>query len=310
MAKPKKHPIDYADPKTRREILVRQRRGLWTPEQVANLAAHFRLRPGKLLLDCGCGLGYALRTWGPYCLPRGRLTGIDREEHLLRDARKLADQEGLGRVTGFVQGDICDLPFPDRRFDITIAHVVLCHLADPERALDEMVRVTRRGGCVAVFDNAIGGGASVGWNNLRRPALRDVLFFHEAHLRMLRGRKHLGHGDFTVGCHLPMWFEARGLRDVDVRANERVSWVAPPYRSLAQRTEYRNLRERIAENVDRRPERHHLEELRAGGADEGMVASYRRRLSRGGGTLRQAFRKGRLAYTWAGQFWCVWGFRP
>ena len=44
------------------------------------------------------------------------------------------------------------LPFPDATFDVCRAARLLEHLADTGRALSEMVRVTRRGGRVVVFD--------------------------------------------------------------------------------------------------------------------------------------------------------------
>jgi cyclopropane fatty-acyl-phospholipid synthase-like methyltransferase len=61
--KPKQgNPIDYADPKVRNEVLKRQREDMWSPEQVARLARHFRLKPGLSMLDAGCGFGYCLIT--------------------------------------------------------------------------------------------------------------------------------------------------------------------------------------------------------------------------------------------------------
>jgi ubiquinone/menaquinone biosynthesis C-methylase UbiE len=44
------------------------------------------------------------------------------------------------------------LPFPDATFDVCRAAQLLEHLPDAGRALSEMIRVTRRGGRVVVFD--------------------------------------------------------------------------------------------------------------------------------------------------------------
>ena len=82
MGKKRRIPIDYRDEKVREEILERQRRGMWTPDQIASFARHFRLRPGMRLLDAGCGHGYCLRTYGPHCMPGGELVGFDREKFL------------------------------------------------------------------------------------------------------------------------------------------------------------------------------------------------------------------------------------
>lgn len=302
--------INYSDKKTRHEILIRQRRGLWTQEQVESLARHFRLRPGMRLLDVGCGHGYALRTWGRYCLPGGELTGLDRDKGLLATAKRHCRREGIGDSCRFVAGDAEELPFEDGVFDMALAHVLFCHLEKPERVLDEMVRVTRPGGCVAVFDNAMGGGPHAGWNNRRPPSLRQRLADFELSQRALDGRRKLGHGDFGVGCRLPSWFEARGLRDVDVRANERVRWIAPPYRSPAQRTELRNLRERLGQAPARSAWGREHDHMRAGGVKERDIRSCRRGAADSRRRLRRAFERGTLAYAWSGQFWCVWGFKP
>ena len=306
-----KHPIDYSNPKVRREILTRQRRDIWTPEQVESLARHLKLKPGLKLLDVGCGHGYALRTWGRYCLPGGELTGLDRERSLLATAKRFCRREGIADSCRFVEGDACDLPFKDNSFHVTLAHVVFCHLAEPEKALDEMIRVTRRGGCVAVFDNAMGGGDVVGWSNYLSPTVTRQLRQAEMAIRRIRGRKRLGHGDFKVGCYLPSWMEARGMRNVDIRANERVYWLAPPYRSPAQRTTWRNMRERVREaETDRERDDSILRQMRAGGATDGEIDRHRRTGRRMANRWRTAVKDRTIAFTYAGQFWCIWGFKP
>lgn len=47
-------------------------------------------------------------------------------------------------------GDMHALPYPDRAFDVVISGWVLGYSKDPQAAVDEMARVTRDGGLVAV----------------------------------------------------------------------------------------------------------------------------------------------------------------
>jgi SAM-dependent methyltransferase len=306
----RKHPIDYSNARVRREILVRQRRGLWTPEQVESLARHFRLRPGMKLLDAGCGYGYALRTWGRFCLPGGRLTGLDCEARLLAAAGRQCRRERMARATRFVAGDITAMPLPDDEFDVAIAHVVFCHLAEPELALDEMIRVVRPGGCVAVFDNAVGAGAGGGWSSWYEPTIRARVQDCEFGLRLMAGRKRLGLGDYAVAGYLPGWMEGRGLEDVGVRTNERVFWIAPPYRSSEQLVAYRNTKERLKEKRMPELERQASEQWRAGGVTDRQLAEFRRRGRNAGRRFERAMKNGTAAYAWSGPFWCVWGFKP
>ncbi len=306
----RRHPIDYSRAKTRREVLIRQRRELWTPEQVASLATHFRLRPGMRLLDAGCGFGYAMRTWGRFCMPRGELVGLDRDRKLLAQAARFCSKEGFGKAARVVTGDICKMSFEDNLFDAALAHVVFCHLAEPENALDEMIRVTKPGGCVVVFDNALTGGPGSGWFSWHEPSVVERLAQYEVGIRMMAGRRAVGFGDYSVGCRLPSWMEARGLREVGVRVNERVRWIAPPYRSPEQQATLRNMREALREKVRYRVDAADVEQMRAGGLSR---AKYDRnqQLSR---EHRRAFRKamknGTAASAVSHQFWCIWGFKP
>jgi len=262
------------------------------------------------LLDAGCGFGYAMRAWGRYCVPRGELVGLDRDRKLLAQAARFCSKEGLGKAARFVAGDICSLPFPDNSLHASLAHVVFCHLAEPQKALDEMIRVVRPGGCVAVFDNAIAGSPSSGWTSWYEPTAVERLVKYEVGTRMMDGRRELGFGDFSVGCHLPSWMEARGLRNVGVRMNERVNWIAPPYSSPEQRTAYRNTRERMREPVrwDRVSKRE-VEQMRAGGLTSAKFDRGRRLDGLAHRSFRKAMRNRTAAYAWSSPFWCIWGFK-
>jgi len=305
-----RHPMDYSRAKTRREVLIRQRRDLWTPEQVESLASHFRLRPGMKVLDAGCGFGYAMRTWGRFCMPGGELVGLDRDPKLLAQAVRFCRKEGLARAARFVTGDIYKMPFEENNFDLALAHVVFCHLAEPEKALDEMIRVTRRGGCVAVFDNAMTGSASSGWFSWSDPTVGERILAYEVGVRMMEGRRRLGFGDWSVGCYMPARMEARGMENVGVRMNERVVWIAPPYRSPEQQVAYQNMRERLKEPSRFRLSKRDIEQMRAGSLSRSKFVRNHRRGRSATRNLRKAIRSRTAASAWSSPFWCIWGFKP
>ena len=108
--------------------------------------------PGKRVLDVGCGTGAATRTLAQSVAPNGRVTGIDPSGALLKIARELADKAELGALIDWKEADCRKLPFPDASFDAVMAATALSHIAGAEIALAEMVRVTRSGGRVGVFD--------------------------------------------------------------------------------------------------------------------------------------------------------------
>jgi ubiquinone/menaquinone biosynthesis C-methylase UbiE len=302
--------IDYTDEAIKAEILERNRRGMWTPEQIASLAKHFRLKPGMKLLDVGCGHAYCLRTYGPFCMPGGELVGVDEETQLFEEAKRMTEEEGLGDVSTFHTGDVYALPFESGSFDITLCQTVFCHLDRPEDALDEMIRVTKRGGCVAVFDSAQGAGATF-WFSVLRPTLPQQSFEFEMGQRWHRGRKKLGLGDFAVGQYVPGWMEAKGLKDVDVRQNEKVRWITPPYKSPAQQVELTRIKEQMA--TGRWPAWVSRDEsnamMRAGGADENEIKRAWQATKRRNSKIKEGLAAGTLAYGIRGNFWCIWGFK-
>ncbi|RPI43901.1 MAG: methyltransferase domain-containing protein [Betaproteobacteria bacterium] len=108
--------------------------------------------PGERALDVGCGSGAVTRALARRVGSAGRAVGVDTSSAILAVARELAEREGVGNAVDFRQGDCRSLPFTDASFDVVLAATTLCHVPGPERALAEMVRVTRPGGRVGVFD--------------------------------------------------------------------------------------------------------------------------------------------------------------
>ncbi|HEX6786115.1 MAG TPA: class I SAM-dependent methyltransferase, partial [Acidimicrobiales bacterium] len=111
------------------------------------------LRRGDLLLDLGCGFGrhaYEAAKRG------ARVVAFDYAEAELKEVRNTfgamaeAGEVGPDSLTGAVQGDGTRLPFEDGAFDRVIASEVLEHIPDDQAALDELARVLRPGGTMAV----------------------------------------------------------------------------------------------------------------------------------------------------------------
>lgn len=99
----------------------------------------------QCVLDVGCGdgvLAAALARRGAF------VTGVDADLHMLAAARKRANTEALQMT--LIEGDARALPFPEAAFDAVVAVTVLCFLHDAERAVMEMVRVLKPGGCLVI----------------------------------------------------------------------------------------------------------------------------------------------------------------
>lgn len=79
------------------------------------------------------------------------VVGVDLTEAMLTEARERCERAGLTNVR-FDPGNAEALPYDDGSFEVVITRLSFHHFPDPGRVLDEMVRVTRPGGRLAVID--------------------------------------------------------------------------------------------------------------------------------------------------------------
>ncbi len=79
------------------------------------------------------------------------ITGIDLSPDMLQKAKKKYDSP---RIT-FMEMDAQDLTFPRESFDLVIANLILSVVPNPDQCLREMLRVTRTGGRIVIFDKFV-----------------------------------------------------------------------------------------------------------------------------------------------------------
>lgn len=104
-------------------------------------------RADESVLSVGCGPGFETEALAEYVGQDGVITGIDVNEDVLAAARARCNE--LPQVS-FERGDILDLPVGDESYDLAIAKQVLYAVSDIEAALEELFRVVKAGGRVAV----------------------------------------------------------------------------------------------------------------------------------------------------------------
>ena len=108
------------------------------------------LRDGLSVLDVGSGTGADAIELAEAVGPDGHVVGLDRSADMVAEARRRAADSGL--PVQFVVGDAHALDLPDESFDRVRTERMLIHLADPQAAVRELVRVTRPGGLVVASD--------------------------------------------------------------------------------------------------------------------------------------------------------------
>ncbi|HYH67595.1 MAG TPA: methyltransferase domain-containing protein [Urbifossiella sp.] len=111
------------------------------------------LPTGASVLDVPCGDGFFTALLARRLHPFGRVTAADQSDAYLAAAAETVAGAGDTTSVAFVKADAYHLPFDDAAFDVVWCAQSFISLDDPVAALEEMRRVTRPGGRVAVLED-------------------------------------------------------------------------------------------------------------------------------------------------------------
>ena len=124
-------------------------RSAWYDERVIEeLALRVNAGPMTTVLDLGSGTGFVAAGLAPRVR---RVVAVDNSSAMLDVARRNLDQLAIGNVE-LREADLGGLPYPDGYVDAAVANMVLHHAEEPAAMIQEMARVTKAGGWVAITD--------------------------------------------------------------------------------------------------------------------------------------------------------------
>jgi ubiquinone/menaquinone biosynthesis C-methylase UbiE len=121
------------------------------------------ISPGDTVLDIGCGPGVDAYKIVQIVGESGKVIGMDNDEQMIQEAQKNYNESNLD----YIIGDVKKLPFPDEYFDAVRAErlfQVLPPEFNADNVLQEMKRVTKKGGIILVMDTDWGS-ASLDYEN-------------------------------------------------------------------------------------------------------------------------------------------------
>jgi ubiquinone/menaquinone biosynthesis C-methylase UbiE len=131
--------VTYSDPAAYEKFM-----GRWSARLAPMFLDFAGIEDGQHILDVGCGTG-ALTVAALAAGSRINVKAIDPVAEYISFARNAVED----RRAEFQVSSVESLPFPDHEFDATLGLLILQDLADPDRSILEMARVTRPSGRVA-----------------------------------------------------------------------------------------------------------------------------------------------------------------
>ncbi len=96
----------------------------------------------ETVIDIGCGAGKEILEIVKSS-HFGKIIGVNDTE-IYTETQNTLEEKGVENVK-FVKMDARSLAFPTNSADVVVALYILYHIADPEKALDEMKRVLKGG---------------------------------------------------------------------------------------------------------------------------------------------------------------------
>jgi len=159
-----------------------------------------------------------------------------------------------------VVGDAYVLPFDNASFDWVACQTLMMHLAQPEAALREMTHVLKPGGIITCIEpDNLRATLTSAASSLPALDLDRQLLGHKVFIIANQGRIKLGRGDNGIAPPLPHLMTKAGIRKIDIRVRDTVSFLEPPYETEQQREAIGNLKKHW---VDDESYRERMEELR------------------------------------------------
>jgi len=114
------------------------------------LAHKLELKPGKISLDMGCGIGGPGRTIARFS--QAKVVGLNINDYQLARAKTLTQQQGLSHLCSYFKADWMNMPVENDTYDAVFHLEALEHSPDRLANFKEIIRVMKPGALFGGYD--------------------------------------------------------------------------------------------------------------------------------------------------------------
>lgn len=119
-------------------------------EKGRNILINKTVKENDYVLDAGGGTGITAIKAGDKVGKNGKVAILDLSKNMLEQARKKIEKLGIMEKFELKVGDMFEIPYPNETFDTVLSTYSTCPLENPINAVQEMLRVLKKGGFLGI----------------------------------------------------------------------------------------------------------------------------------------------------------------